>query len=380
MLPPGYVCSDKLMTERAPASRPSWKALALASVWNSFVPDQFARRIISTTFGLTQMAAVPFPALNDRALALLAHAALRLTCNHAGYGALWREQLDDAWRSGNPPMTWPVLVSDDARWDVRSAIDAVVADAYGLSRDHYAHVLSTFSHKSYPKAPTLCLAKFDELTSIGLEAFTRKHDPYWDIPLNENLPQPVIELPLPADSEAAGSEAKHLTLDLMGGSSSPRRKERRAAPSGATGFANAQRVAGQEVHGGITGGMHGALPLAAETAPRSAERPSTGGLWNSSSAGDSSRRFPAGNSAEGQPAEPPSRRSSSAGALEPAAFDRVKALLAERQVITSADVQYILATDAAGARPYLQALITQGLAIIEGQRRGTRYRAKGTTG
>ena len=41
---------------------------------------------------------------------------------------------------------------------------------------------------------------FDELKAIGLDAFTKKHDPYWDIPLNENLPQPVIELSIPAGS------------------------------------------------------------------------------------------------------------------------------------------------------------------------------------
>ena len=70
-----------------------------------------------------------------------------------------------------------------------------VADAYGLDREQYAHVLSTFSHKSYPKAPELCLAKFDELKRLGLDAFTRKYDPYHDIPLNESLPKPVIELP-----------------------------------------------------------------------------------------------------------------------------------------------------------------------------------------
>ena len=94
------------------------------------------------------------------------------------------------------PMTWPVLAGDDERWAVRAAIDAVVADAYGLSRDQYAHVLSTFSHASYRRAPDLCLTGFDELKSLGLEKFTRKYDPYWDIPLNENLPQPVIDLPI----------------------------------------------------------------------------------------------------------------------------------------------------------------------------------------
>ena len=91
-------------------------------------------------------------------------------------------------------MTWPVLAGDDERWAVRAAIDAVVADAYGLSRDQYAHVLSTFSHASYRKAPELCLARFDELKKLGLEAFTRKYDPYWDIPL-EREPPPARHRP-----------------------------------------------------------------------------------------------------------------------------------------------------------------------------------------
>jgi len=119
------------------------------------------------------------------------------------YEPLWREQLGDTWREPNKePFTFPVLATDCDRWQVRAAIDAVVADAYGLNRDQCAHVLSTFSHKSYPTAPQLCLACFDELKAIGLEAFTQKYDPDWDIPLNENLPQPVIDIPIP---EAATS-------------------------------------------------------------------------------------------------------------------------------------------------------------------------------
>jgi len=95
---------------------------------------------------------------------------------------------------------------------VRAAIDAVVADAYGLTREQYAHVLSTFSHASYRKAPELCLAKFDELRAIGLDAFTKKYDPYWDIPLNENLPQPVIDIPIPVPADRVGEQHElHLT-------------------------------------------------------------------------------------------------------------------------------------------------------------------------
>ena len=105
------------------------------------------------------------------------------------------EQLGGAWRESKPKYTYPVLECQNERWVVRAATDAVVAEAYGLDRDQYEHILSTFSHKSYSKAPELCLAAFDELKSIGLEAFTQKNDPYWDIPLNEDLPKPVIDLP-----------------------------------------------------------------------------------------------------------------------------------------------------------------------------------------
>lgn len=76
----------------------------------------------------------------------------------------------DTWHESTPPFTWPVLAGDDARWAVHAAMNTVVAQAYGLNREQYIHVLSTFSHKSYPKAPALCLARFDELTEIGLEA------------------------------------------------------------------------------------------------------------------------------------------------------------------------------------------------------------------
>ena len=65
-------------------------------------------------------------------------------------------------KAGNRCFTASILFSgreEDERWEVRATIDAVVANAYGLNREQYAHVLSTFKHKSYPKAPTLCLAK-----------------------------------------------------------------------------------------------------------------------------------------------------------------------------------------------------------------------------
>jgi hypothetical protein len=87
------------------------------------------------------------------------------------------------------------------------------------------HVLSTFSHASYPKAPELCLAKFDELHANSLDAFTKKHDPYWDIPLNEDLPQPVIDTPIPSEPMVREQE------ELFGGQGSGNASRRDRGPA-----------------------------------------------------------------------------------------------------------------------------------------------------
>ena len=194
LLTPGCVCGHKAPVERSPERRRSYSSLWVLGLACSTIYDWLlAQRVrVSVSAFIRDSLPVPSGMKNQR---FIAHSALRLTCNHAGYAPLWHEQVGDAWREPTPPLSWPVLSGGDARWRVRAAIDAVVADAYGLSREQYAHVLSTFSHKSYPKAPSLCLEMFDELKRLGLDAFTKKHDPYHDIPLNENLPQPVIELP-----------------------------------------------------------------------------------------------------------------------------------------------------------------------------------------
>ena len=58
-----------------------------------------------------------------------------------------------------------------------------------------------------------------KIKEIGLEAFTKKYDPYWDIPLNENLPKPVIELSLP--------KAESGQINLFGEVETPRKGRRR---------------------------------------------------------------------------------------------------------------------------------------------------------
>ena len=214
IFPPLTVFGNKAPCDRLPMYRPTVSILETVGIVNSYVFDFLIRQRVQSTLNLFIVNSIPYPDIS-KIKAFISHLALRLSCNRANYEALWHEQLGDVWREpGKAPFTWPVLATEDERWEVRAAIDAVVAQAYGLNREQYEHVLSTFSHASYPKAPQLCLSKFEELQQIGLEAFIKKYDPYWDIPLNENLPQPVIELPIPGEGEETKSPTKMFNLEF----------------------------------------------------------------------------------------------------------------------------------------------------------------------
>jgi hypothetical protein len=315
--PPAVAAGETGRSEISPWSHPSSLSLGVVGFLNAYIPDWLLQLRVRSHLNKFMLDSTPVISAVMR-LPFVVHSALRLTCNHAGYAPLWREQLGDAWREQNPPFTWPVLPSDDDRWQVRAAIDALVADAYGLNRDQYAHVLLAFSHKSYPKAPSLCLEKFDELKRIGLDAFTKKHDPYHDIPLNENLPQPVIESPaIPAE----------------GGSLFDRPSEEREP----------------EDAGGV---KQGPVPSGRGKVSRLKEEPTAAGR--------------AGKGVSRKPRH---------AALDSALLERLKALLTEQQVVTSADAQKCLGLKAAGVRPYLQQLVDGGLAVVEGKGRGFKYRA-----
>ncbi|CDH44782.1 Eco57I restriction-modification methylase domain-containing protein [Candidatus Contendibacter odensensis] len=305
LLPGGVIFGNSAPCERQPDQRPNVKALLVMALANTFGFDWALRQRTSANVNLFILNGCPVPPISETAAHFLAHSALRLACNHTGYAPLWQEQLGDTWWESTFPPTWPVLATDDERWIVRAAMDAVVAQAYGLNREQYQHILASFSHRSYPAAPARCLNAFDELQQNGLTAFTRQRDPYWDIPLNEALPQPVINLPLPTDEEAP---TEGPFFDRKG---------------------------------------QGALL-----------QPDFGPLFENAA----------------RPEEPPAPRRPRAVAWDDETYQLITLLLDEREVIASADAQELTGLDAAAVRPYLQRLIDDGKAILEGQRRGAKYR------
>lgn len=176
LVPPGWVASSPF-ANRTPMLLPTSTQLTLLAIMNSFVFDWSLRMRLTNTLNLFIVESLPIPAVVGRD-AFLSHQALRLSCNHAGYAALWADQLGTAWREAGHPLAFPVLPTGDERWQVRAAMDAVLADAYGLDQRDYRHVLSSFSHRTFPAAAEACVAAFDELQTIGLEAFVKKHDAY----------------------------------------------------------------------------------------------------------------------------------------------------------------------------------------------------------
>ncbi len=187
---PGYLFNDTAPAERTPRRRCNADALQLCAVINSFVFDWALRQKAAATVNLFILEACPMCDLSAQAARFVAHAALRLSCNHAAYAPLWHEQLGNAWRETRLPESWPAIASEPARWQLRATIDAVVAQAYGLARAEYQHILASFTHKHFPAAPALCLAAFDALMAQGLAAFCRAHDPYDDIELVTALAMP----------------------------------------------------------------------------------------------------------------------------------------------------------------------------------------------
>ena len=179
--PPGVVFGHTATVEKSPWSRCNADALVMCALFNSFTFDWLVRQKAATHLSLYLLEALPVPRLREVARRFLAHGALRLSSNHAGFTTLWREQI-----GGDHDIEAPT-----ARWSMRSRIDAVVAHAYGLDRRQYDHVLCSFSHRSYPTARESCLAEFDVLRAEGLDSFCRRRNPYQDIPLVKVLATPA---------------------------------------------------------------------------------------------------------------------------------------------------------------------------------------------
>jgi hypothetical protein len=183
--PPGVVFGHTATVEKAPWARANADALVLCALFNSFPFDWLVRQKAATHLSLYILDALPVPRFSAPVRRFLAHGALRLSCTHAGYAALWREQL------GDEPCI-PVVAAE-----LRAQIDAVVADAYGLDKPGYEQVLHGFSHRSDPTASSRCMAAFAAVRAGGVDAYCRRHDPYQRLGLVTTKAEPAAHVSRP---------------------------------------------------------------------------------------------------------------------------------------------------------------------------------------
>ncbi|MBS0638757.1 MAG: N-6 DNA methylase [Proteobacteria bacterium] len=140
LAPPGVVFGHTATVEKTPWARPAEHALLLCALLNSFCFDWLVRQKAATHLSLYILDALPVPDLNGAQRRFLANAAHRLSV---------------------------AKVRDDP---LRANVDAVIAQAYGLNRAAFAHLLSGFSHRSRPDAPAQCLAAFDALSATPIRS------------------------------------------------------------------------------------------------------------------------------------------------------------------------------------------------------------------
>lgn len=129
-----------------------------ASLANSFAVDYLARRKVLVNLDFWLMSQLPMPRLSPedglgRELVVL---AARLNCVIPELAELWEEvakcypeamhskwQLPDEQTPEDLKAKLPVLDPNERQF-LRARVDALVADAYGLSVHEFAYILSTF--------------------------------------------------------------------------------------------------------------------------------------------------------------------------------------------------------------------------------------------
>jgi type I restriction-modification system DNA methylase subunit len=130
--------------------------LFTCAVLDSFAIDYYLRQMVSANLNLNFIYQLPIPRLtmSDAAFAPIVRRAARLVCTTPEFADLWNEvDLDIGLdtRSPNPKLgkcRWTPACGATAphqRAVLRSELDGLIANLYGLSEEEFRHVLSTFT-------------------------------------------------------------------------------------------------------------------------------------------------------------------------------------------------------------------------------------------
>ncbi|MCA9963837.1 MAG: N-6 DNA methylase [Anaerolineales bacterium] len=132
--------------------------LCLTALINSFVVDWVARFKVNFHVTLGIMTQLPMPRLTAVSPYFdpIVSRAAALTCTTPAFADLWEAVMPTPWQAplppGSPsphtlhptPHTLRPTTDPVGRQQLRDELDALIAHLYGLSRDDFAHILTTF--------------------------------------------------------------------------------------------------------------------------------------------------------------------------------------------------------------------------------------------
>lgn len=145
IIPPGTFCWDNLAVtviwdEHGNQLLKNTHLCYLVAILNSFVFDYVLRLQIGTNLSFYIVYQLPMPRLmpdNSYFQAIVPRAA-QLTCTRPEFAEFWEEVIGEPWSELRG------ATDSVERQTLRDEIDALVAHLYGLSREDFAHILSTF--------------------------------------------------------------------------------------------------------------------------------------------------------------------------------------------------------------------------------------------
>jgi hypothetical protein len=140
IVPPNSACEVNATVMLIEGSEDQSLKFYACALLNSLTLDFVLRYKVSTTLNMFHIYTLPLPRLtagNPTFDAIVPRAA-RLTCTRAEFADLWGAVMGSSWDESSG-------ATDPAeRQRLRDELDALVAHLYGLTRDDYAHILTTF--------------------------------------------------------------------------------------------------------------------------------------------------------------------------------------------------------------------------------------------
>lgn len=114
--------------------------LYVCSILNSLCLDFIIRYKVVNTLNMFYIYQLPLPRLQQKNFYFdaLVERSVELTCITQDFADLWQEVMEESWDESKG------ATDEDERQQLRNEIDALVAHLYGLSRDEFEHILSTF--------------------------------------------------------------------------------------------------------------------------------------------------------------------------------------------------------------------------------------------